>query len=159
IPGDVPSPSAGGARGVLPLATRRLRRDARFARLVQAKRSPPAFAMCVRRRAGYQRAGSRRWRALAHQILETIPHGVPWRIVRRAGFDGQGSMGNGAAMRVAPLGAFYAGDAARAAEEARRSAEPTHWHADGKAGAIAVAAAASVVAAGGDARALFDAAL
>jgi hypothetical protein len=34
------------------------------------------------------------------------------------GFSGNGSYGNGAAMRVAPPGAFCAGDPARAATEA-----------------------------------------
>jgi ADP-ribosylglycohydrolase len=94
----------------------------------------------------------------AHDILDTIARGVPWREVTRAAFGGQGSMGNGAAMRAAPIGAYFAGDEARAADEARLSAEPTHWHAEGQAGAIAVAVAASVIAAGGDARAMLEAA-
>ena len=95
----------------------------------------------------------------AHQVLDTIGKGAPWRIVSRAVFDGQGSMGNGGAMRAAPIGAWFAGDVARAADEARASAEPTHWHAEGQAGAIAVAVAAAVVAGGGDGAALWDAAL
>ena len=56
-------------------------------------------------------------------------------------FDGTGSMGNGAAMRVAPVGAYFAHDLERAALEARRSAEVTHAHPEGQAGAIAVAVA------------------
>ena len=51
-------------------------------------------------------------------------------------------MGNGAAMRVAPLGAFFADDPALAADEARASAEVTHAHPEGQAGAVAVAMAA-----------------
>lgn len=76
-------------------------------------------------------------------ILRQIREGVPWREVSRAAFDGQGSMGNGAAMRVAPLGAFHAGDSRTAALEALRSAEITHAHAEGVLGAVAVAVAAA----------------
>lgn len=39
----------------------------------------------------------------AHGILRDIAGGNPWAEVSRAVFDGMGSMGNGAAMRSAPL--------------------------------------------------------
>ena len=55
-------------------------------------------------------------------------------------------MGNGAAMRVAPLGAYFADDLQRTVCEAELSAEVTHAHPDGIAGAIAVAVAAAVAA-------------
>jgi ADP-ribosylglycohydrolase len=116
-----------------------------------------ALAMAFARR--YRDEPDRGYGAGAHQVLDTIAKGVPWRIVTRAVFDGQGSMGNGGAMRAAPIGAYFAGDAARAAEESRLSSEPTHWHAEGQAGGIAVAVAASVVAVGADARAMLEAAL
>src|SRR5438270_8831880 len=48
-------------------------------------------------------------------LLHQIRDGASWRDVAPALFDGQGSMGNGAAMRVAPLGAYYAGDPRTAA--------------------------------------------
>ncbi|MFB9406532.1 ADP-ribosylglycohydrolase family protein [Dactylosporangium matsuzakiense] len=76
-------------------------------------------------------------------ILRRIRNGEPWRDVTRDAFGGQGSMGNGAAMRVAPLGAFHAGDTKTAALEALRSAEITHAHAEGILGAVAVAVAAA----------------
>ncbi|WP_433087566.1 ADP-ribosylglycohydrolase family protein [Dactylosporangium sp. CA-052675] len=76
-------------------------------------------------------------------ILRRIREGEPWRDVARDAFGGQGSMGNGAAMRVAPLGALHAGDARTAALEAMRSAEVTHAHAEGILGAVAVAVAAA----------------
>jgi ADP-ribosylglycohydrolase len=76
-------------------------------------------------------------------VLRRIRNGEPWREVSRAAFDGQGSMGNGAAMRVAPLGALHAGDARTAALEAMRSAEVTHAHPEGILGAVAVAVAAA----------------
>ncbi|WP_231992940.1 ADP-ribosylglycohydrolase family protein [Nocardia seriolae] len=74
--------------------------------------------------------------------LGRIRQGAPWRTVTAAAFGGQGSCGNGAAMRVAPLGAFYAGDTERAAAQAIRSAEVTHGHREGITGALAVAFAA-----------------
>ena len=70
-------------------------------------------------------------------------------------------MGNGAAMRVAPLGAWFAGDPDAVVAEAIRSAEVTHAHPDGQAGAVAVAVAAATLAEapGRDPSALFDAVL
>ncbi|NUR46780.1 MAG: ADP-ribosylglycohydrolase family protein [Hamadaea sp.] len=84
----------------------------------------------------------------AFTILHNVRKGVPWRDAAGAAFDGQGSCGNGAAMRVAPLGAYHVGEPARAAAQAALSAEVTHAHAEGVAGAVAVAVAASVAAAG-----------
>jgi ADP-ribosylglycohydrolase len=66
--------------------------------------------------------------------------------IASAAFDGEGSMGNGGAMRAAPLGAWFADDPERVVAEARASAEVTHFHPEGQAGAIAVAAAAAWVA-------------
>jgi ADP-ribosylglycohydrolase len=81
----------------------------------------------------------------AHEILTDIWSGVPWREAAGRAFGGQGSRGNGAAMRAAPIGAFFADDLARVVHEARRSAVVTHAHEDGQAGAIAVAVAAALV--------------
>jgi len=77
------------------------------------------------------------------EILEEIADGRPWRKVSAAAYGGEGSQGNGGAMRVGPLGAFFAGDLEKCAEQARLSAEVTHAHLEGQAGAIAVAVAAS----------------
>ncbi|RCG28837.1 ADP-ribosylglycohydrolase family protein [Streptomyces diacarni] len=73
--------------------------------------------------------------------------GGDWRELASSLFDGQGSWGNGGAMRVAPLGAWFADDPDRAADEAARSAEVTHRHPEAVAGTRAVAAAAALVAA------------
>lgn len=70
-----------------------------------------------------------------------------WDMQARSLFDGQGSLGNGAAMRVAPLGAWFCQDLGAASEQARLSAEVTHAHPEGISGAIAVAVAAAVAAA------------
>ena len=80
----------------------------------------------------------------AHEILAAIARGEPWREVAAAVFEGAGSMGNGSAMRVAPLGAFFADDLDRVVEQARLSAAPTHAHPEAEAGAIAIAVAAAV---------------
>ncbi|NUP47696.1 MAG: ADP-ribosylglycohydrolase family protein [Catenulispora sp.] len=73
--------------------------------------------------------------------------GADWREQAAGMFDGRGSWGNGAAMRVAPLGAWYgADDLDRVAAQAAASAEVTHTHAEGVAGAVAVALAAALAA-------------
>ncbi|HEY5836418.1 ADP-ribosylglycohydrolase family protein [Streptomyces sp.] len=72
--------------------------------------------------------------------------GADWRELAAGLFNEQGSWGNGAAMRVAPLGAWYAGDPAEAAHQAELSAYPTHQHREAVAGATAVAVAAALTA-------------
>jgi ADP-ribosylglycohydrolase len=79
----------------------------------------------------------------AHDILQAIHEGEPWRKASSQAFGGSGSMGNGGAMRVAPLGAYFADDLGRVVTEARASAEVTHFHREGQAGAIAIAVAAA----------------
>ncbi|MFC9434838.1 ADP-ribosylglycohydrolase family protein [Nocardia sp. NPDC057030] len=80
-------------------------------------------------------------------VLHEIRDGRPWREAAGAAFDGRGSWGNGAAMRVAPLGAYFAGDRDRAAAQAALSAEVTHRHPEAIVGAMLVAAAAAHAAA------------
>lgn len=79
-------------------------------------------------------------------ILRLIRTGTPWPVAAASAFDGQGSCGNGAAMRVAPLGAYFADSTDQAAAQARASAEVTHAHDEGIAGAVAVAVAAALAA-------------
>jgi ADP-ribosylglycohydrolase len=69
-----------------------------------------------------------------------------WRAASMALFGGQGSLGNGAAMRTAPLGAWFHEDPRRAAAQAELAARVTHGHPDGVAGAVAVAVAAAFAA-------------
>ncbi|MBK9032874.1 MAG: ADP-ribosylglycohydrolase family protein [Myxococcales bacterium] len=80
----------------------------------------------------------------AYTLLTRAAHGADWRVEATAMFGGQGSFGNGAAMRVAPLGAYFADDLDRVVVEAARSAAPTHAHPEGVAGAVAVAVAAAL---------------
>ncbi|MCX7869907.1 MAG: ADP-ribosylglycohydrolase family protein, partial [Terrimicrobiaceae bacterium] len=81
----------------------------------------------------------------AFQLLDQLASGADWRECSPRLFGG-GSYGNGAAMRAAPVGAFFHDDPQRAAREAQLSAEVTHAHLEGQAGAIAVAAAAAFAA-------------
>jgi len=81
----------------------------------------------------------------AIRLLSELTTGIDWRKAAPSLF-GMGSFGNGAAMRAAPIGGFFAGEPERAASEAQKSAVITHAHPEGQAGAMAIAAAASLVA-------------
>ncbi|MHA4814092.1 ADP-ribosylglycohydrolase family protein [Streptomyces aculeolatus] len=99
--------------------------------------------------AGRQNAGGPRGYGRAvNRILRQVRDGEDWRRLAAALFDGQGSWGNGAAMRVAPLGAWYAGDAEEAVRQAEVSSYVTHQHREAVAGCMAVAAAAALAADG-----------
>jgi ADP-ribosylglycohydrolase len=98
----------------------------------------------------YRADPTRGYGATAHGILEAIGHGNHWSDVSPRVYAGTGSMGNGGAMRVAPLGAYFADDdPSHVAEQARRSAEVTHAHPEGQAGAVAIALASAWAARGG----------
>lgn len=76
-----------------------------------------------------------------HGLLGNLQFRVPWHVATRWLFNGQGSFGNGAAMRVAPSGAYFADDMEAVVAQAERSAVVTHAHPAAAAGAIAVAVA------------------
>jgi ADP-ribosylglycohydrolase len=103
-----------------------------------------------------------------HEIFRALRRGVPWRTAATAPPIGHGSrsllgrlaawlglgpatpseqyhgsLGNGGAMRAAPVGGYFADDVAAVVAEASASAEVTHAHPDGMAGAVAVAVAAA----------------
>jgi ADP-ribosylglycohydrolase len=59
-----------------------------------------------------------------------------WQMHAGALFDGRGSLGNGAAMRAAPLGAWFCSDLDVVREQARLSAAVTHAHPEGISGAV-----------------------
>jgi len=85
----------------------------------------------------------------AARLLGKVYAGDDWRAIAPTLF-GSGSYGNGGAMRAAPIGAFFSDDPERAAREAKLSAQVTHAHPEGQAGASAVAAAAAVAASAGE---------
>jgi len=87
---------------------------------------------------------SRGYGPAMHSLLRQINAGTPWQVAADGQFGGQGSYGNGAAMRAAPVGAYFAEDLNRVVEQAALSANVTHTHPEGVAGAIAAAVATAV---------------
>ncbi|MDX3640589.1 ADP-ribosylglycohydrolase family protein [Streptomyces sp. MB09-02B] len=96
--------------------------------------------------AEYDRDPGRKYGPSMHGVLRGIREGGDWRAVTTARFGGQGSYGNGAAMRVAPLGAWFRDDLPTARDQATLSALTTHAHPEAVAGAVAVAVAAALAA-------------
>ena len=89
----------------------------------------------------YLREPGRGYGTGAAQVLNEISHGARWQQAAGKLFGGSGSKGNGAAMRVAPLGAYFAEEIDTLVEQAGNSARVTHAHHEGIAGAVAVALA------------------
>ena len=69
------------------------------------------------------------------RVFRMIRSGVPWNEAAKRLYGGEGSFGNGAAMRIAPIGLLFYDDAERLREIACKSAELTHAHDLGKEGA------------------------
>ncbi len=68
-------------------------------------------------------------------VFRMMKSGVPWNKAANQLYGGGGSYGNGAAMRVAPVGLLYYDNPARIREVACNTAEITHTHQLGKEGA------------------------
>lgn len=79
----------------------------------------------------------------AARLLRDIRAGGDWRELSVGMFGGQGSYGNGAAMRIAPLGAYFADDLNMLIQQATLAAQVTHSHSEGIAGGVATALAAA----------------
>jgi poly(ADP-ribose) glycohydrolase ARH3 len=79
----------------------------------------------------------------ARAVLDAIRQGRDHREVSERHFPG-GSFGNGAAMRVAPVGLLFRNDPERLREQARLSALPTHRHPLGIEGAQLLALAVGI---------------
>lgn len=78
-------------------------------------------------------------------LIARMKKGESWREVAQSMYKGGGSFGNGGAMRVAPIGAYFAENPIHdVIEQAALSSEITHAHPEGIAGAIAVAVATAV---------------
>lgn len=107
--------------------------------------------------ARYLREPARGYGRGAHEVLAAIAGGVPYHVAASGLFNGQGSCGNGGGMRAAPIGAYFCTSLVEVVRHAMASAEPTHAHPEGVAGAVAVAIAAAAVFAGErDGRALLE---
>jgi ADP-ribosylglycohydrolase len=87
---------------------------------------------------------NRGYGATARRILREVGEGGDWKEISNGVFEGMGSMGNGASMRVSPIGAFYFDDLEKVKELAIKSAEVTHSNIEGITGAIAVAVATAI---------------
>ena len=82
-----------------------------------------------------------------HQLLPVLAEDpAAWRSAAQGLFAGQGSLGNGAAMRAAPLGAWFHDDLDQVVVQAQLAARVTHQHPEGVAGAVAVSVAAALAA-------------
>ncbi len=92
----------------------------------------------------WERAPDRGYGSMTRMQLREQVAGKPWRDTAAGAFGGKGSLGNGGAMRVPPLGGYFADDPERAAREAEASAVVTHTHPEGVAGTIATAVAAAM---------------
>jgi poly(ADP-ribose) glycohydrolase ARH3 len=79
----------------------------------------------------------------ARAVLEAMEEGRDYRQVAERHFPG-GSFGNGAAMRVSPIGLFFRDEHRRVWEQARLSALPTHLHPLGIEGAQLLALAVAL---------------
>ncbi|MFL5243063.1 MAG: ADP-ribosylglycohydrolase family protein [Gemmataceae bacterium] len=86
---------------------------------------------------------SRGYGAGARRVLEAMEEGRDYRRVAATHFPG-GSFGNGAAMRVAPVGLLFHNEPDKAWQQAHLSALPTHTHPLGIEGAQLLAIAVSL---------------
>lgn len=77
----------------------------------------------------------------AYRVLMALRGGAAWDEAANGLFGGQGSFGNGAAMRVAPVGVLYHDNLPRLRRIAEQQATITHTHVLGKQGAVWQAAA------------------
>lgn len=78
-----------------------------------------------------------------HRLCRLWQEGVPWQEASSSLFK-EGSYGNGAAMRVAPVGVLYHDDLPKVAEVARAQARVTHAHILGQEGAALQALAVAL---------------
>jgi poly(ADP-ribose) glycohydrolase ARH3 len=84
------------------------------------------------------------------EVLALWRQGVPVDAAARRLFDGEGSLGNGAAMRIAPIAVLFADSPDELRAQAERSARLTHAHPLAVDAAIAQAAAIAAALRGED---------
>lgn len=84
-----------------------------------------------------QNAKRKRWYGPGTmEVLERIRAGESWEDASGKLFDGEGSYGNGAAMRIAPVALFYYDNPEMLREVAYKSSHITHSHRLGTEGAV-----------------------
>lgn len=92
----------------------------------------------------HQKDPNRGYGATVRRVLRSIEEGKDWQAEAQNVFDGMGSMGNGAAMRVAAIGAYFWDDINKIKTLAQRSAQVTHTNIEAQVGAMAIALAAAL---------------
>ena len=88
--------------------------------------------------------GKRGYGSGMHELMRRFRGGENWHEAAPSLFGGTGSFGNGSAMRVAPVGAYFADDLQRVCEEAEKSVVVTHTHEEAIVGAVAIAVATAL---------------
>ena len=78
-----------------------------------------------------------------HQYFRAVKNGKNWKEVSNSKFEGQGSMGNGGAMRAAVIGAYFYDDLIQLKRNAEISCEVTHANKEAIEGTKAIALAAA----------------
>ncbi|MDO3424732.1 ADP-ribosylglycohydrolase family protein [Chryseobacterium sp. APV1] len=80
-----------------------------------------------------------------HQYFRAVKDGEKWKEVSYSKFGGQGSMGNGGAMRASVIGAYFYDDLDQLKTNAELSCEVTHANKEAIEGTKAIALAAAFV--------------
>jgi len=101
--------------------------------MLESDGEPTAELMIERFLANYEVRRDYGWGT--HKLMQLWENGADWREAALQVFSG-GSFGNGAAMRIAPLGVFYHHDRPRLSEYAALSARTTNAHPLGVQGAV-----------------------
>ncbi len=78
-----------------------------------------------------------------HQYFRALKNGESWKDVSYSKFEGQGSMGNGGAMRASVIGAFFHDDLENLKKNAEHSCEVTHANKEAIEGTKTIALAAA----------------
>lgn len=78
-----------------------------------------------------------------HQYFREIKSGENWKEISYSKFEGQGSMGNGGAMRASVIGAYFYDDLDKLKHNAELSCEVTHANKEAIEGTKAIALAAA----------------
>ncbi|MFO8070903.1 MAG: ADP-ribosylglycohydrolase family protein [Polyangia bacterium] len=98
----------------------------------------------------YEREPWRGYGAGPPRIFRLMRKGRKWKEASAELFGGKGSFGNGAAMRIVPIGLLHCEAPERVVEIAREAARITHFHPLGEDGAVLQAAAVAKLVASPD---------
>jgi poly(ADP-ribose) glycohydrolase ARH3 len=147
-----------GSRSVRPADLERLRREPGLLRYTDDTHMTLGMAESLVERRGFDGAhiasvfarnfAAEPWRgygAAPPRVFRLLEQGVPWDQAGRTLFDGSGSFGNGAAMRVAPAALLAFRDLEEVAGLARQTSVITHTHELGLEGAALQACAIALL--------------